>query len=226
MKAAGALVEVSIPDSVTSIKKEAFVWCTSLKNIDLPAGLQNIGYAAFRYCWALASVRVPEGTEHIDSYAFADCSVLASAHLPASLKSMGHELFVQSDRLTDLYYAGSEEDWNNIEVSILYADPEGVVIHYNARNVPDAAYTDNGDGTITVSVTLPPINIPDAANIIVLGLQGDTLQTTACKAVSAGTDFTIPAAWRQNKVKLFVWDSLKTMCLADGRQGACNTIGP
>ena len=41
------LTSVTIPDSVTSIVKEAFMSCNSLKNVTIGSGIQGIGESAF-----------------------------------------------------------------------------------------------------------------------------------------------------------------------------------
>lgn len=71
----------------------------------------------------------------IGSYAFAFNNRLHSVVLPTSLESIGYYAFfnyLQSGRLTDVYYMGSEEQWNSIDIDS-QAFPEDVVIHYNSE---------------------------------------------------------------------------------------------
>ena len=65
-----SLVEVKLPNTLTSISDDTFARCTSLSSIDIPSGLVNIG-----------------------SQAFATCSSLTGAVLPASINSIGHNAF-------------------------------------------------------------------------------------------------------------------------------------
>lgn len=54
--------EIIIPNSVTSIKQEAFCSCRNLKNIIIPSGVKEIGKAAFHGCSNLSNVIIQEGT--------------------------------------------------------------------------------------------------------------------------------------------------------------------
>ena len=65
-----SLVEVKLPNTLTSISDDTFARCTSLSSIDMPSGLVNIG-----------------------SQAFATCSSLTGVVLPASINSIGHNAF-------------------------------------------------------------------------------------------------------------------------------------
>ena len=65
-----SLVEVKLPNTLTSISDDTFARCTSLSSIDIPSGLVNIG-----------------------SQAFATCSSLTGLVLPASINSIGHNAF-------------------------------------------------------------------------------------------------------------------------------------
>ena len=65
-----SLVEVKLPNTLTSISDDTFARCTSLSSIDIPSGLVNIG-----------------------SQAFATCSSLTGLVLPASINSIGRNAF-------------------------------------------------------------------------------------------------------------------------------------
>ena len=65
-----SLVEVKLPNTLTSISDDTFARCISLSSIDIPSGLVNIG-----------------------SQAFATCSSLTGLVLPASINSIGHNAF-------------------------------------------------------------------------------------------------------------------------------------
>ena len=71
------LTAVTIPDSVTSIGREAFYNCTSLTSVTIPNSVTSIGDEAFKYCDSLASVTIPDSVESIGIEAFSVCDSLA-----------------------------------------------------------------------------------------------------------------------------------------------------
>lgn len=51
-----SLTSIAIPDSVTSIGNQAFLYCTSLTSVTIGNGVKSIGTNAFRGCTALEKV--------------------------------------------------------------------------------------------------------------------------------------------------------------------------
>ena len=58
-RCAPGLTSVTIPDSVTTIRKSAFSGCTSLASITIPDSVTEIGEGAFYGCTNLPSVMIP-----------------------------------------------------------------------------------------------------------------------------------------------------------------------
>lgn len=86
----------------------------------------------------LSSIVIPEGVQLLPQCTFKNCTNLKKIWLPKSLHWIGLNAFVAEaldsgvDPIEDVYYAGSEDDWNS---SIIFADggrPSGTV-HYNAE---------------------------------------------------------------------------------------------
>ena len=61
----------TIPESVTRIQNDAFVFSDYLVDVTIPEGVTSIGYDAFGDCTALPSVTIPESVTTIGNYAFA-----------------------------------------------------------------------------------------------------------------------------------------------------------
>ena len=92
------------------------------------AGVTSIGKYAFTNCGDLTSVTIPEGVTAISDGAFWGCDELPSVALPVSLKSIGQKTFYDCEALTDIYYGGTEEQWDAVTKGEA-AIPDGVTIH-------------------------------------------------------------------------------------------------
>lgn len=72
------LQNVTIPDSVTAIGKQAFGDCVNLETVKLPNGLTKISDELFRDCRNLTSVEAPSSITKIGESAFSGCGELTS----------------------------------------------------------------------------------------------------------------------------------------------------
>ena len=102
-----------IPDSVISIGNHAFKNCSNLTTITIPDGVTSIGDDAFSYCSSLTTITIPNSVTSIGGGAFYGCSSLTSIALPNSIISIGNYAF---DALKDVYYSGTEEQWDSIHI--------------------------------------------------------------------------------------------------------------
>ena len=77
------------------------------------------------------SYEIPNGVNIIGEYSFKCCRNLTSLKIPSSVNSIEQGAFLWIDNLTDIYYSGTEEEWDNISIAI---DNEigNVTIHYNS----------------------------------------------------------------------------------------------
>lgn len=110
------LTSVTVPESVTSIGNSAFDGCSSLISVVIPESVTSIGKNAFRDCSSLTSVTIPESVTSIDNYTFYGCSSLTSVTIPEGVTSIGYNAFESCGRLTNVYYGGTEAQWNQIDI--------------------------------------------------------------------------------------------------------------
>lgn len=125
------LTAVTIPESVVSIGDGAFSNCPRLTEIIVPSGVTSIGNSAFGGCRQLSHVVLPHGLGSLGQRLFYNCSSLESLIIPKSVKSIGVMAFEGCSSLTDVYYGGSQEEWNTVSVADDSAGVlSGVSIHY------------------------------------------------------------------------------------------------
>ena len=65
--ACSSLTSITLPNSVTSIGREAFQYCSSLTSITLPSSVTSIGELVFEGCSSLTQIVVGEGNPIYDS---------------------------------------------------------------------------------------------------------------------------------------------------------------
>ncbi len=155
-----SLTSVTIGNSVTSIEDYAFFGCDSLTSIDIPDNVTTIGFGAFYECERLANVTIGNNVTSIEDYAFYGCDSLTSVDMPNSvttigewafcgcesltsviipdsLTSIGEWAFYRCYELTNVYYSGSEEKWDAIEIGFENQYLLRAAIHYNSTGPGD-----------------------------------------------------------------------------------------
>lgn len=94
-------------------------------------GTRVISDAAFYQRQGLEAIRIPEGVTHIGSDAFGS-SRLQVAYLPSTIEVIGLGAFYWSTSapLTDIYYAGTQAEWESIQGLDRAGIPQSCTIHY------------------------------------------------------------------------------------------------
>ena len=88
------LETVTLPDSITSIRREAFMNCESLKSINIPKNVQYIAEYAFAYCDSLRNVDLPDSmTGGLGFGAFKSCAELLTINLGNGIKTIEEDAF-------------------------------------------------------------------------------------------------------------------------------------
>lgn len=95
-----SLTSVTIPDSVTSIGKEAFYRCKNLSSATIGDGVTTIGEKAFYQCSNLSTVTFGNKVTTIGEQAFRDCRNLTNVSLPNSVTTIGGFAFADCNSLT------------------------------------------------------------------------------------------------------------------------------
>ena len=148
-----ALKQIEIPNSVIKIGIYAFSDCNSLENVTIGNGVELIDESAFNVCpikeiyipdnvktlkrhafyscESLITARLSSQVATIEEYTFAYCESLKNIIIPKSITLISRYAFVDCSSLTDVYYTGTEEEWNAIIIGDGNEALKSATIHYN-----------------------------------------------------------------------------------------------
>lgn len=124
-----SLRSIMIPESIESIGPSAFR-NSRLSEIVIPRSVKSISSYAFFGC-PLSSATIRGPIDTLSAYIFYDCGKLESVYLPASVTTIEHYAFDRCRKLSDVYFEGTEEQWNAILANDYY--------HYSSDCLPNAA---------------------------------------------------------------------------------------
>lgn len=152
-----SLEEVILPSKLNEIGNGAFKQCKSIKMIKFPKSLRKIGKWAFAKCDIIKRIVLPNSITELNSHAFENCNNLYSVALSNQLNRIAKSTFnncknlkililsnsikkIEKDAftgtaLTDIYFNGSKEDWNNIDIYYTSSiNPlKTATIHFNSK---------------------------------------------------------------------------------------------
>ncbi len=93
------ITSIVIPNSVTTIKYDAFSECLSLKKVAISEGVKEINESAFARCTALEEVILPDSITYIGPYAFKRCESLKEIVIPSGVTTIVQNCFAECSNL-------------------------------------------------------------------------------------------------------------------------------
>lgn len=134
-----SLTEITIPEGVTAVEEYAFRWCTGLTELYVPDSVRSFDSEALYHCDNLSWLSVPDADRWkistMTGWGAVECPVRTliirggttleteeikcvyhkQIYLPATLTRI-EDKACWSSLVTDIYFAGTEEQWNAIEM--------------------------------------------------------------------------------------------------------------
>lgn len=153
------LKQIKIAESVTVIGTGAFE-ASCPESLYIPGTVSDIGKLTFNTSARLEHVTIGNGLPAIPDEAFRACWSLSDITIPASVTKIGKGAFMGCNELADVYYGGTQAQWNAIEFieddNVLHNNPHdwynndplfAAAIHYNdsAPVEPLSASSATGD---------------------------------------------------------------------------------
>jgi hypothetical protein len=159
--------------------------------IEYPCGSKTTNYT------------IPNSVTNISNRAFFDCNKLTSVTIPNSVTTIGEYAFSECENLTDVYYSGTQDEWNNIVIEEGNDALLNATIHYNYGKIAvkiNGKYAQYGEvegyefGENTVdylsTVTLTAKAL-DGAKFVGWEVSGKQVSTDATYSFTATSDVTV-----------------------------------
>jgi len=117
---------VVINSNITTISGQAFM-DSGVEKINIPPSVTSIGSQAFYGCQKLKEINIP--VERLYAGTFSGCESLEKIYVSKKLTDIWNDAFLNCGSLKDVYYEGTQEEWQQING---YENvPSGATIHYN-----------------------------------------------------------------------------------------------
>ena len=155
------IVNLNIPEGVTSIEAFSFWGQSRLASLSLPMSLKNIGQNAFQSCTQLDFIELPDSLETIGALAFGLCNIAAYV-IPRTVTSIGSGAFdYRNSNLKKIYsLIDSPQVIEKLKNSFNYIE-DGVILYvpYGTSSLYEKSV-----GAATFSM-IKEIGVPLVANI-------------------------------------------------------------
>ncbi len=204
--------EYSMIEGINKIEYCAFSGNSHLKHLIISDGVAEIGGASFPA--GLLTVRIP----------------MSVSSIGANVAS-GYSSFVSKDKnYFDVYYDGSEEDWEQI-----YINPSNSVLleltsmHFNKADmtiptISEVIFTKTGESRwveendsfiYKYSAKVSYQDLPFCAQLITAIYKGKQIVAIETETLSSNTNYTDISIWSEHNdaecVKVFLWECIDTM---------------
>ncbi|MCD8089181.1 MAG: leucine-rich repeat domain-containing protein [Clostridiales bacterium] len=125
-----------------------------ITSLDIPESVTDIWVFALYGCTNLTDVTMHEGLNIIYNWSFQGCTNLRSVTLPSSLETVADGAFDSCPSLLNVYYSGSEDDWNNIYIednNSALINAYNYTIGYAENGATDLGWSITDGGVLTIS---------------------------------------------------------------------------
>lgn len=107
-------------------------------------GTTCIANDAFSFCSGLKEITIIDSVISINSFAFDCCYNLERVNIGKGVKYIGEKAFINCLSLKDIYYSGTEQQWEKISISSDNADLFAADIHFHTHTFDGSVCTSCG----------------------------------------------------------------------------------
>ena len=130
-----SLEEVALPETLKELDYWAFKDCESLKAIYIPEGVTEIGQGAFEECTSLEIAIIDGKIDSVPHSAFNYCPNLRAVYLPETVREIYMFAFYDCDWLEEIHFAGTADEFLNIELNMDWISAKDVLVCCLDRNI-------------------------------------------------------------------------------------------
>ncbi len=132
------LTSITIPNSVKNIEDWAFYRCSGLTSVTIPNSVERIEYGVFKECSKLSSISISESVSYIAECVFAGCGSLTTVTIPNSVTNIMYGTFMDCGNLTTINLSNTilsiaEEAFKNCN-KLKYNEYDNAIYLGNAEN--------------------------------------------------------------------------------------------
>lgn len=176
-----------LPNSVTTIGKNAFAECTVLEEVNFSDSLTHIEDYAFYNCPALKNPVFPESLTDIGICAFSFCNSITEIHLPQNIHHIGLLTFSGSTALTDIELSEDNPYYSTEDGVLFNADKSTLLIFPGGKTSKNYVMPENvttiGIGAFVSCPLVTEITLPEGIT---------TIGENAFDECTALTEITLP----------------------------------
>ena len=112
------IYSVTMPGTIKTLPSGIFTGCTNL-NYAYLYGVTQLPEGLFKGCSELSKLVIDEGVTDIPASLCEGCDSGLDVYIPLSVKTIGENAFkdCMTSSYAELYYAGSEEDWQKVSIA-------------------------------------------------------------------------------------------------------------
>jgi hypothetical protein len=186
------LINITIPNSITSIGSSAFGGNVWLSSATIPNSVTNLGDNAFSYCPSMTSAVIGSGIKSLNGFTFSQCYSLQAVFFQGNAPSAGNEFY--SDNSVTVYYLPGTTNWSST-----FAGRPAVI--WNPQfSVNDGSFgiRSNSFGFNVVGTSNIPIALEACTNLT----SGNWQRLQTC-TLTNGSIYLFDTNWTNSKVRFY-----------------------
>lgn len=214
-RSCSSLISITIPESVTAIGEDAFSGCRRLTDVSITdlAAWCNIAFGdeeanplyeaenLYLNGELVETLEIPEGVAVIRQGLFRNAACIRRVALPKGLKGVAANAFDGCRNIQEVFYAGSEAEWNALPIATGNDPLKNATIYFNSTlddyycritvvaseggRISVSANTAKAGDTVAVTATPYRGYVMSAIYVDGAEISGDTFTVTGNHRVSA-----------------------------------------